>query len=218
MLVIKRYPNRKLYDTETKKYITLDGISELIREGQEIQVLDHATGEDLTAVILTQIIFEQEKKQSGFLPRSVLTGLVQAGGDTLSSLRKTLASPLDMWGHVDEEIRRRVQSLISSGEIAEEEGDSLLQKLLAQGSKAAGVLSERILPSSEDLSARLSEMGVPTKADIEAINAQIEALEAVLDTVVKQQDGEEELTPKPKRPRRSSEKKEPPAGEESPVA
>lgn len=218
MLVIKRYPNRKLYDTETKKYITLDGISELIREGQEIQVLDHATGEDLTAVILTQIIFEQEKKQSGFLPRSVLTGLVQAGGDTLSSLRKTLASPLDMWGHVDEEIRRRVQSLISSGEIAEEEGASLLQKLLAQGSKAAGAISERILPSSEDLSARLSEMGVPTKADIEAINAQIEALEAVLDTVVKQQDGEEELTPKPKRPRRSSDKKEPPAGEESPVA
>lgn len=218
MLVIKRYPNRKLYDTETKKYITLDGISELIREGQEIQVLDHATGEDLTAVILTQIIFEQEKKQSGFLPRSVLTGLVQAGGDTLSSLRKTLASPLDMWGHVDEEIRRRVQSLISSGEIEEEEGASLLQKLLAQGSKAAGAISERILPSSEDLSARLSEMGVPTKADIEAINAQIEALEAVLDTVVKQQDGEEELTPKPKRPRRSGEKKEPPAGEESPVA
>ena len=88
MLIIKRYPNRKLYDTEAKKYITLDGISDLIRDGQEIQVLDHASGEDLTAVILTQIIFEQEKKNSGFLPRSVLRGLVQAGGDTIGSLRR----------------------------------------------------------------------------------------------------------------------------------
>ncbi|MCK5314811.1 MAG: polyhydroxyalkanoate synthesis regulator DNA-binding domain-containing protein, partial [Anaerolineales bacterium] len=74
MLNIKRYPNRKLYDTEAKQYITLDEIADLIRQGQEIRVTDNVTGEDLTAVTLSQIIFEQEKKQSGFLPRSVLTG------------------------------------------------------------------------------------------------------------------------------------------------
>ena len=89
MPVIKRYPNRKLYDTEAKQYITLDGIAGLIREGQEVSVIDHATGEDLTAVTLTQIIFEQEKKRKGFLPQTVLTGLIQAGGDTMSTLRRT---------------------------------------------------------------------------------------------------------------------------------
>ena len=67
MPIIKRYPNRKLYDTEAKKYITLDGIAELIRQGEEVVVIDHTTNEDLTAVTLTQIIFEQEKKSSGFL-------------------------------------------------------------------------------------------------------------------------------------------------------
>ena len=68
MTMIKRYPNRKLYDTEAKQYITLSGIAELIRQGGDIQVSDYATGEDLTALTLSQIIFEQEKKQSGFLP------------------------------------------------------------------------------------------------------------------------------------------------------
>jgi polyhydroxyalkanoate synthesis repressor PhaR len=93
MPVIKRYPNRKLYDTEAKQYVTLEAIAALIRQGEEIQVVDHTTGEDLTAITLSQIIFEQEKKLSGFLPQAVLTGLIQAGGDTLSALRRTLASP-----------------------------------------------------------------------------------------------------------------------------
>lgn len=79
MPVIKRYPNRKLYDTDAKRYITLNEIAALIRAGEEVVVTDHATDEDMTAVILTQIIFEQEKLQKGFLPKSVLTNLVRAG-------------------------------------------------------------------------------------------------------------------------------------------
>ena len=74
MLTIKRYPNRKFYDTEEKRYITLDDISSRIREGREVQVIDQGTGEEITSVVLTQIIFEQEKKRAGFVPRSVLTG------------------------------------------------------------------------------------------------------------------------------------------------
>ncbi|MCZ7669273.1 MAG: hypothetical protein M5U34_19860 [Chloroflexi bacterium] len=68
MPLIKRYPNRKLCDTEAKKYITLEGISELIRNGEEVQVIDHTTEEDLTALPLTQIIFEQEKKKAASSP------------------------------------------------------------------------------------------------------------------------------------------------------
>ena len=83
MPIIKRYPNRKLYNTASKRYITLEGIAKLIRRGQEVQVVDHVTGDDLTALTLSQVIFEQEKKRGDFLPRSVLTGLIQAGGETL---------------------------------------------------------------------------------------------------------------------------------------
>ncbi len=186
MLIIKRYPNRKLYDTDAKQYITLDGISDLIRDGQEVQVMDHATGEDLTAVILTQIIFEQEKKQAGFLPRSVLRGLVQAGGDTVSSLRRTLASPLDMLGHVDEEIRRRVHELVKAGEMAEEEGQKVVKKLLQQGERMRvlggnNTAVEEELPSQEELAQRLAQLGVPTRDDIKTLNEQLEALEIALE-------------------------------------
>jgi polyhydroxyalkanoate synthesis repressor PhaR len=133
MNIIKRYPNRKLYNTSSKQYITLEGIADLIRNGEDVQILDHTSGEDLTALTLTQIIFEQEKKKGGFLPKSVLTGLVQAGGDTLNTLRRRLTVPLDLFHQVDNEIERRMQLLISKGELAKEEGLNLRDKLLFRG-------------------------------------------------------------------------------------
>jgi polyhydroxyalkanoate synthesis repressor PhaR len=185
MLVIKRYPNRKLYDTEAKQYITLDGIADLIRHGVEVQVVDHASGEELTALILTQIIFEQEKKQSGFLPHSVLRGLVQAGGETLTSLRRSLASPLEMFSHVDEEIRRRVASLVKTGDLEGGEADGLLDKLLAQSVRATEAAREAILPTREELSHKLAELGVPTKDDLTSLRAQLDSLEAALEEMSK---------------------------------
>lgn len=179
MIVIKRYPNRKLYDTTVKRYITLDGISELIREGEEVQVLDHNTGEDLTALTLTQIIFEQEKKNSGFLPRSVLTGLVKAGGDTLTTLRRTLASPLEILHQVDEEIERRVNQLIKQGELAEEDGRHLLEKLASQ----SGRFLPKAAPTEEDIESYLAERGVPTRSDLHALSDQLDALAAALESL-----------------------------------
>ena len=172
MPVIKRYSNRKLYNTETKTYITLEGIAALIREGQEVQVVDNATGEDLTAVTLSQIIFEQEKKQGGFLPKSVLTGLVQAGGDTMNGLRRALTTPLNLLHHVDEEINRRIQTLIRQGEFDEQFGQRLKDKLLA----ANPLNREKSDVSEADLSQLLEKHGVPTQDDVARLTAQIEQL------------------------------------------
>jgi polyhydroxyalkanoate synthesis repressor PhaR len=183
MVIIKRYPNRKLYDTNEKQYITLDGIADLIREGKEVQVLDHTTGEDLTAVTLSQIIFEQEKKQSGFVPRSVLTGMIKAGGDTLTTLRRALASPLEMLTQVDEEIVRRMEDLVERGEIAEEEGQRLLEKLLAQ---SAQFVSKTRRVSEEEIQHFLAERGVPTQDDIDRINRKLDDLSVVLDEALAQ--------------------------------
>ncbi len=179
MPVIKRYPNRKLYDTEAKQYITLEGIALLIRQGNEIQVVDHATGEDLTAVTLTQIIFEQEKKRSGFLPQDVLTGLIQAGGERLSTLRRTLASPLEIARQVDEEIEHRVHALINRGELASEEGLRLRDKLLNHRIRLSGAL----WPSEQDLEQVLDKHGVPTHADLQQILEQLDMLSTKLDEI-----------------------------------
>jgi polyhydroxyalkanoate synthesis repressor PhaR len=180
MPLIKRYPNRKLYDTEAKKYITLDGIAELIRNGQEVQVVDHTTDEDLTAVTLTQIIFEQEKKKSGFLPTSVLTGLVQSGGQTLNSLRRGLTSPLGMLNHVDLEIDKRLGGLVARGELAKEEANKLRAKLLSDPVRATEDFNEANL---DDLEQAVRARGIPTKDEVDALISQLDALTEKIDTL-----------------------------------
>ncbi len=177
MPLIKRYPNRKLYDTEAKQYITLEGIAGLIRQGEEITVIDHASGEDQTALTLTQIILEQEKKQGGLLPRSVLAGLIQAGGEGLSALQRALATPINFWHQFDDEIRQRVQVLIKHGDLSEREGQNLLEKLLSQNP-----ITTRIQQSTDaEIERILSRQQVPTQQDLQRLNDQLEALSAKLD-------------------------------------
>lgn len=184
MIVIKRYPNRKLYNTQAKQYVTLDGIAQLIRDGEEAQILDHATGEDLTAVTLTQIIVEQEKKEGGFLPRPVLTGLIQSGGQTLASLRRSLASSLDLLHHVDQEIARRVQLLVDSGELEPEEGFRLQKQLQAVGQRS----QETAYPSEEALERILEERGVPTQDELQLLNDRLDELVAKLEIIAPRSD------------------------------
>jgi polyhydroxyalkanoate synthesis repressor PhaR len=78
--VIKRYTNRKLYDTVESRYVTLDEIAEMVKAGQEVKVLDNRTKEDLTSVTLAQIIFEEEKKTSKMSLR-MLRDLIRHGGE-----------------------------------------------------------------------------------------------------------------------------------------
>ena len=176
MRVIKRYPNRKLYDTEAKQYVSLDQIAEFIRIGEDVYVVDNATGEELTTVTLTQIIFEQEKKGSGFLPQAVLTGLIQAGGTTLSALRRTLASSVDLLYQVDEEIERRLQVLINRGEMAEEEATRLREKLTSRhrAPGQTGALGEA------EVERVLERQGVPTRADLQELSERLDSVAAKL--------------------------------------
>lgn len=179
MPVIKRYPNRKLYDTSAKQYISLDGVSEMIRRGEPVQVVDHATGEDHTTLVLTQIIAEQEKRGSGFLPLDVLTGLVQAGGNTLVTLRQRLAAPFDFLRQVDEEIQARIEKLVSLGELAEDEGRRLAGRLVALG---AAVRSEREL-QEDALQRALEARGVPTRDDLAKISEMLDRLSTEVDSL-----------------------------------
>ena len=85
--IIKRYANRKLYDTERSCYVTLEDLAVLVREGEEVKIIDNKSAEDLTTVTLAQIIFETEKK-SNFMPLSLLRGLIQDSGQALKGLAK----------------------------------------------------------------------------------------------------------------------------------
>lgn len=179
MLIIKRYPNRKLYDTAAKQYVSLERVAEVIRGGAEVQVLDHVTGEDLTTLILMQVIVEQEKRHSGFLPVGVLTGMLQAGGNTLVALRRGLAAPLDLLRQVDEEIGRRIDVLVSVGDLAEEEGRRLADSLLDLGSGAG---SGELLDLSQ-IERVLRARGLPSRLEVQALDQLVEALGVEVDAL-----------------------------------
>jgi polyhydroxyalkanoate synthesis repressor PhaR len=130
MALIKRYSNRKLYDTEARQYITLDEIGEMIQQGQEIKVIDHERGSDITALTLAQIILEQEKKIGGMLPEAILFRLVRFGGTQVNYLRGAVHAFLEPVQYVEDEIRRRLEDLTQDGALSEKDAKSLGERLL----------------------------------------------------------------------------------------
>lgn len=94
--IIKRYQNRKLYDTKQSCYVTLDDIAKMIRSNEEVMVIDNKSKNDITAATLTQIIFESEKKASQYAPLFTLREIIQHGNGSISSyLAKLGAFPID---------------------------------------------------------------------------------------------------------------------------
>lgn len=179
VLIVKRYANRKLYDTEAKRYITLADLAAAIRQGRQIEVRDHASGADLTSQVLTQIVFEQERGRSGGLPREVLTSLVRAGGEALESVRASLSRPIEFFQDIDMELERRVAALRGRGELAEDEARRLLERLL--GGQWLPVRWEA--RELEALESAIEARGVPRRADLQALVQRIEALSAQLDEI-----------------------------------
>ena len=93
--VIKRYSNRKLYDTQESRYVTLEEIEEMIRGGREVSVVDASTGEDLTSVTLTQIILEHERNHRGTLPTGFLHQLIKHGEAWQDFVQRSMRSSLE---------------------------------------------------------------------------------------------------------------------------
>ena len=114
--VIKRYANRKLYDTQHSRYVTLEQISEMIREGDDVKIIDNKSKEDLTSITLAQIIFEEEKKQKSFLPLQTMRNIIQTGGESIQQLVNQAQSKVG-------EVQRKVTDILPHKEEGEGEGE-----------------------------------------------------------------------------------------------
>ncbi len=107
VIIIKKYANRRLYDTSTSSYVTLDHLSELVREGREFEVRDAKSGEDLTRQVLTQIIFEHETKGEGALPLNFLRQLIGFyGGGAQTFLPAFLEMSMNSFADTQKEWRK----------------------------------------------------------------------------------------------------------------
>lgn len=128
--VIKKYQNRKLYDTQDSCYVTLDGIAKMIREGEEIVVIDNNSKEDVTALILTQVLYEQEKNHQSVLPVTILKHIVRSGSNNLFEfMQKFIFGALDAHLKVQEELKLHVERLQKKGEINETEAQTLMANI-----------------------------------------------------------------------------------------
>jgi polyhydroxyalkanoate synthesis repressor PhaR len=170
MVTIKRYSNRKLYNTATRSYITLEQLSEMVRRGEDIQVLEHPGSADLTASILAQVIVEQEKSGGGVLPNVLLTDLVQARDRTVRSVRQAVHAFLDPDAHVEEEISRRLKALADG---------NLLDP--AQASHLASLLTDPRFRSPQPMETAAAEKDIHL---VKELRRQVDELEKEINSLL----------------------------------
>lgn len=145
--VIKRYQNRKLYDTIASRYVTLDDIAALIRQGEDVQIIDNQNHDDLTSVTLTQIIFEQEKKKKSLLPLATLRNIIQSGGEKIVDfVQSSIESGVSSITHAREEAERYIDKIIKKGDLSLEEGRHLIKEFIDEKLKTA-LDAVSVLPS-----------------------------------------------------------------------
>ena len=178
--VIKRYTNRKLYDTEESRYVTLDEIARMIKGGAEVKIIDNRTKEDLTSVTLAQIIFEEEKKTSK-MSLDTLRDLIRHGGEVAQRLVE--GTQAELRGRV-EAVRaaaeQRMQSLINRGQDTRDRAMELVQASQEAMVALQRKVDERVRAAVEGM-ANLSEI----RRQLDDIARRIEGLEKRLDELGK---------------------------------
>jgi poly(hydroxyalkanoate) granule-associated protein len=152
--LIKKYANRKLYDTRTSRYITLDGISALVRDGHDIEVVDRETGSDLTPLILSQVVMGEEKRGGRYATGG--GNGHERGQAVLDYVRKTLNVPAAM---VSNEVERRRGDL---EELVESAIERALERLMLPSRREVERLSHKVDELSRKVD-RLASESRPTR-------------------------------------------------------
>lgn len=182
---IKRYVNRKLYDMTDKKYITLDGISELIKAGKKISVMDNKTGEDLTSGIVSQILARDGQVKGNDLASKVLIQLLRKGPGTLVDYGRKYVS---LWDRAltmaDEEIDKLVDRLVKEKEISASEGSALRKDMTGRADDLKKWVGEKIDQRVDEI---LDAMKLVTKDQVAGLTEEIKALTGKIEKLEKLQ-------------------------------
>jgi polyhydroxyalkanoate synthesis repressor PhaR len=168
-VTIKKYANRRLYDTESSTYITLDRLATMIREGRDFEVVDAKTGDDITHQVLTQIIVEEEARGSTMLPVNFLRQLIGLyGGSMQSAVPQYLEAAMDAFSKNQEAMRD------------------------AFGGKVFADLAKRNMAMFEEAGRAFSVSGAAKKpeakdtaSEVDKLRAELAALQAKVEKLVK---------------------------------
>lgn len=162
--IIKRYSNRKLYDTEQSTYVTLDEIEQMVKDGEELRIIDNSTKEDITHITLAHIIFEQEKSNKSKLPVPALRGIIQSGEEFIQRLQ----SPMNQFR---DEFRKKAEVV--------GEGSKALREFVDSTQRSIDEMQRRMddrLRDAVDQLTHIPEM----QNDMETMQNQMERMEATI--------------------------------------
>ncbi len=180
-VVIKKYANRRLYNTRSSAYVTLEHLSEMVKEGVDFVVYDAKTNEDITRSVLTQIIFDEESRGQNLLPIQFLRQLIRFYGDSMQAFVPTfLELSLDSFTHQQERLRNQI-----TGAVGGVPGGGFLEDQVKQNwalfDRAMRVFSPFAFPKAEEAAAAEPKTASDTSLDelkrrMEEMQAQIAKL------------------------------------------
>jgi polyhydroxyalkanoate synthesis repressor PhaR len=171
-VTIKKYANRRLYNTETSSYITLDLLSQMTREGREFVVVDAKTGEDITHNVLTQIIMEEEQRGKNMLPVNFLRQLISMYGDSMQSMvPQYLEASMEAFRKNQKQFQDAMQGAFAGGPLAEIAKRNM--KLFEAATNA--FQAKEAASESTDSDGKDDEIA-QLKAQLASLNAKIEKL------------------------------------------
>jgi len=187
-VVIKKYANRRLYNTSTSTYVTLDDLSTMVKSGTDFLVYDAKTGEDITRSVLTQIIFEEENKGTNLLPINFLRQLIRFYGDSMQAfVPGYLEFSLDNLGKEQEKFR--AQMMEAWGQDPFKAMQDHAQRNMSMFSDAMKVFNPfaaaamGAVPGAPAPGRPAAPGAAPAKDDLQALKDQLAAMQQKIDTL-----------------------------------
>lgn len=175
MRLIKKYANRKLYDISDKRYLTMDRLADLIKSGEEVSIIDNETGEDITAVIVSQLLGREKWRGNKGVPSNVLMQLLRKGQGTLFGYGRKYIS---LWQNAllmsRDEIEKLINSLVREREISESEGRNLKKEILNHTASLKAWIMENI---DQRVNEAMSMMNMASKEQVNRLSERIDDLD-----------------------------------------
>ncbi len=195
-VIIKKYANRRLYNTATSSYVTLDNLSDMVRQGVDFVVFDAKTGDDITRGVLAQIIFEEESRGQNLLPIQFLRQLISFYGDSMQNLLPTyLEMSLDGFSKQQERFRSQFQQAFGGapglGFFDEQVSQNLAMfdramRMFSPFSFSNGVGGVApVTPGHGDDATAAAAPAAPASSQVDELRQQVEAMRAQIDALAR---------------------------------
>lgn len=191
MRVIKHYKNRRLYDTEAKRFITHAELIAIIESDETFKVVDSATGRDITPAVLVQVIAGEVKRWRDLSrAREVLINVISSGGKrSMSILKNTYLASLGIYDLTRKKAEEIIDSLIKAGEISKSQRKEAILELLDKAEKQTAIFAEKVKKETgtvqKEVGKVVDKLKLASKKDIEALNKKLDKLSQAIDKMGK---------------------------------